>query len=214
MGIVTISASYGTGGSQIGPAVSAALELPFVDRAIPTAVAKDLGVPVTDAEAQDDRSHTGFWRLLSSLALVPDLSGGGQLGYSSVSDERVFKERTEQVLLEVAEGPGGVILGRAAAVVIGDRPDALHVRLDGPAAARVAQVAAHEGVSTEQAARLVGENDRAREAYVRNFYQVDATSCALYHLVVDATAFTSEQIVALLVGAARARGIGTGGRKR
>lgn len=210
MGIVTISASYGTGGSQIGPAVSAVLELPFVDRAIPTAVAHSLGVPITDAEAQDDRGHSGFWRLLSSLALVPDLSGGGQLGYSSVSDERVFKERTEQVLLEVADGPGGVILGRAAAVVIGDRGDALHVRLDGPTAARVAQVATHQGLSTEQAARLVGENDRAREAYVRNFYRVDATSCGLYHLVLDATAFTAQEIVALIVRAARARGIGTG----
>ena len=40
MGVVTISATYGAGGSEIGPAVAAMLGLPFVDRAIPAGVAR------------------------------------------------------------------------------------------------------------------------------------------------------------------------------
>ena len=39
MGTVTIAATYGCGGSIIGPAVAKKLALPFVDRAIPPALA-------------------------------------------------------------------------------------------------------------------------------------------------------------------------------
>ena len=41
-------------------------------------------------------------------------------------------QQTERVLAEIADGAGGVVLGRAGALVLRDRPDALHVRLDGP----------------------------------------------------------------------------------
>jgi hypothetical protein len=37
--VVTLSASFGAGGSVIGPRVAEELGLPFLDRAIPVAVA-------------------------------------------------------------------------------------------------------------------------------------------------------------------------------
>jgi cytidylate kinase len=46
MGILTISASYGAGGSEIAPIMAKELGLPFVDRAVPASVARELGVPV------------------------------------------------------------------------------------------------------------------------------------------------------------------------
>ncbi|MGI8694488.1 MAG: cytidylate kinase-like family protein, partial [Geodermatophilaceae bacterium] len=132
MGIVTISASYGALGGQVGPEVAETLGLPFIDRAIPASVAHKLGVSLDDAEAKDETVASGLWRAISSMALVPDLSGAGPLASMPVPDERAFREKTEQVLREVANSTGGVILGRAGAVVLADVPDALHVRLDGP----------------------------------------------------------------------------------
>ena len=54
----------------------------------------------------------------------------------------VFKTGTEQALRDMADTTGGVVLGRAGAVVLAQHPTALHVRLDGPRQARVVQVAA------------------------------------------------------------------------
>ena len=45
MGVVTLSAAYGAGGPEIGPAVAERLGLPFHDRVIPVKVAGRLGVP-------------------------------------------------------------------------------------------------------------------------------------------------------------------------
>lgn len=208
MGIVTISASYGALGSEVGPAVAEALGLPFVDRAIPASVARKLGVTLDDAAAQDETASTGWWRLISSMALVPDLSGAGPLAYGVVHDERAFREQTEHVLHEVAASTGGVILGRAGAVVLADVPHALHVRLDGPPAARQAQAQAHAEPGESVDEDVLRENDSARESYWRHFYRRDWHDCRQYHLVLDSTALPRDVVVALIVTAARARGVG------
>jgi hypothetical protein len=207
MGVVTVSASFGAGGAEIAPAVAAQLGLPFHDRVIPAEVAGRLGVPVAEAEANDETITRGLWRLVSSLGTMPD-PVGGVLPTSSLPDERAYRDQTERVLGEIAAGPGGVVLGRAAAMVLRNRPDALHVRLDGPLDRRLAAAVERSGRPVEEVRRTLEAADRSREAYVRHFYRCDPTSVRHYHLVVDSTAFTLDEVVALVVTAARARGIG------
>src|SRR5258708_15815239 len=67
---------------------------------------------------------------------------------------------------------GGVILDRAAAVVLG-KDRGFHVRLDGPAERRVAQGAVVEGISEEHARERLRAADEARTAYVRRLYRCD-----------------------------------------
>jgi cytidylate kinase len=207
MGVVTISASYGAGGVDVGPAVAERLGLPFHDRAIPFQVAGRLGVPLEEAEENDERVARGLWRLVASLGSVPD-PVGGVVPMTGVPDERAFREQTERVLEEIAAGVGGVVLGRAAALVLNDRSDALHVRLDGPVERRVSRVVARTGRPRSEVRRVLEANDRAREAYVRHFYRVDSRSPRIYHLVLDGTAFPVDSVVDLIVSAAQARGIG------
>jgi cytidylate kinase len=200
MGVVTVSASFGSGGAEIAPAVARRLGLPFHDRVIPAQVAGRLGVPVAEAEANDETITRGLWRLVSSLGTMPD-PVGGVLPTSTLPDERAYRVQTERVLGEIADGPGGVVLGRAAAMVLRDRPDVLHVRLDGPADRRLAAAVAHFGRPEDDVRRERDAADAARVAYVRHFYRCDPAEARHYHLVVDSTAI-------LVVAAARSRGIG------
>ncbi len=207
MTVVTLSATFGSGGSEIGPAVADALGLPFVDRAIPVRVAEKLGVSVADAQAQDETVSTGLTRLISSMALVPDLAAGaGPIAYNPVPDERIFREQTEKVLHEIAAGTGGVILGRAAALVLAGIPGALHVRLDAPAAARLDHVMAEHELTQAQAERLLRDNDSAREAYVRHFYRCKMAEVRHYHLIIDSVRLPTRTVINMIVDAALAIG--------
>ena len=107
------------------------LGLPFHDRAIPAQVAGRLGVPVEEAEANDETVVGGLWRLVASLGTMPD-PVGGVLPTSTLPDARAYREQTERVLAEIADrGRGrGAGPGRLR-WCCGDRRDALHVRLDG-----------------------------------------------------------------------------------
>jgi len=207
VGVVTVSASYGAGGSEIGPAVAAALGLPFVDRAVPVGVARKLDVPLDQAERRDETTDRGLWRVISSMALVPEMAGAGPLAYNTYTDEHAFREKTEEVLHEIADSGGGVLLGRAAAIVLAGRADALHVRLDGPAEARIAQAVARTGKPEAEIRRALRSNDAARAAYVRNFYRTDPADARHYHLVIDTTAISWAAAADLVVTAARARGL-------
>jgi len=198
--LVTISASYGAGGSQIGPAVAERLGVEFLDRAIPTSVADRLRVPLDDALAHDESLGDAIGRLVSTFALLPELAGAMvQAGYLAGED---YRRETERLIKEHADS-GAVILGRAGAVILRDHPGALHVRLDGPPERRVAQAVEIEGLSPNDAERLRKDGDRAREAYVRHFYGCDAKDPSLYHLVIDSTALSKETVVEIIAAAVR-----------
>ena len=209
MGVVTISAAYGAGGAEVAPAVAEGLGLPFHDRAIPAQVAGRLGVPVAEAEANDETVVRGVWRLVASLGTMPD-PVGGVLPTSALPDERAYRQQTERVLTEIADSAGGVVLGRAAALVLGQRADTLHVRLDGPAERRLESAVARSGRPWEEVKRELEVMDRTRESYVRHFYRCDPRAARHYHLVVDSTALSLGTVVDLVVTAARGRGIGRG----
>ena len=207
MGVVTISAAYGAAGAEVAPAVARRLGLPFYDRAIPAQVAGRLGVPVEEAEANDETVVRGLWRLVESLGTMPD-PVGGVVPTAGVPDARTYREQTERVLAEIAAGAGGVVLGRAGAMVLRDRPDVLHVRLDGPRDRRLEAAVRRSGRPADEIRREMAANDRTREAYVRHFYRCDPAEARHYHLVVDGTVLPVETVVDLVVTAARARGIG------
>jgi hypothetical protein len=207
MGVVTVSAAYGAAGAEVAPAVAERLGLPFHDRAIPAQVAGRLGVPVAEAEANDETVVRGLWRLVATLGTMPD-PVGGVLPTTGLPDARAYRQQTERVLQEIADGAGGVVLGRAGALVLRDRPDVLHVRLDGPRDRRLAAAIERSGRSADEVRREMEANDRTREAYVRHFYRCDPAEARHYHLVVDSTEFPLDTVVDLVVMAARARGIG------
>jgi cytidylate kinase len=203
MPVVTISASYGAGGSQIGPRLAERLGVAFLDRAIPTAVAERLAIPLVDALAHDEAVRSVLERLLVHFAPAAQAFSGASPP-PELLDERSYLRVTEQVIRERAVD-GMVVLGRAAALVLRDEPGALHVRLDGPRERRVQQAMELEGVDRQTAERHMQETDRARETYVRQFYDAEAGDPRLYHLVLDSTALTLDACIELITLAAAAR---------
>jgi cytidylate kinase len=207
VGIVTVSAPYGCGGAEIAPAVAEQLGLPFHDRAIPAQVAGRLGVPVEEAEANDETVVGGLWRLVASLGTMPD-PVGGVLPTSTLPDARAYRDQTERVLSEIAAGAGGVVLGRAGALVLRDRSDALHVRLEGAQPRRLAAAVLRSGRPEGEVRSEMEAADRSREAYVRHFYRCDPAEARHYHLVIDSTLLPLDTVTELIVTAARGLGIG------
>jgi hypothetical protein len=213
--VVTISASYGAGGAFVGPAVAEKLGVPFLDRAIPVAVANDLRIPVEDALNREEQVQSWLTRMLTSAApysaqwMIGTTPPPGAL----LPDEHVHA-CTERAIRAGVREQGGVILGRAAAIVLRDHPTALHVRLDGDPERRVRQAMRLLGVSEREARDALTRNDNARTAYVRHFYRTDPASPEHYHLVLDSTRIAPEDCTEIIVAAALARGRARAGQQK
>jgi cytidylate kinase len=202
MTLVALSAAYGAGGSRVGPALAARLGVPFLDRAIPLAVAERLAVPVDDAVAHDDQGGGGrLERLLRGFV------GGDTLAPAPVLPEGAraedFREATEAELRRQAETGEGVLLGRGAVLVLRDDPHVLRVRLTGPPEARVRQAVELQDVDPDRARRALRDTDHAHADYARRFYGADLDDLSLYHVVLDATALDLDTVVDILAAAAR-----------
>jgi hypothetical protein len=199
--LIALSAAYGAGGSIIGPALADRLGVPFLDRAIPMAVADRLEVSYDDAAAHDEKAGAGWLeRVLTAFAAgdtgVPALPGAGL----SAED---FRRATEEVLGQQVATGEGVILGRGAVVLLREHPSALRVRLDGPADRRARQAAAVQNLEPGAAERACAQFDRTHEAYFRQFYGLQIQDPALYHVALDSTAIDFDACVEIIARAAR-----------
>ena len=203
--VVTLAALYGSGESVIGPRVAERLDVAFLDREIPEAVAQRAGLSTDAVAVVDEAPRSGTERLISRLGRAATVSGGAAGAAEHLDlQERRLRGHVEEFLAR-ASVSGGVALGRGGMVVLRDVPHALHVQLSGPREARVRQGMALERVDRETAERHQEAEDEARVGYVRRAYGVDGADPRLYHLVLDSTALDLDACVELIVAASRAR---------
>ena len=203
--VVTLASLFGAGGSVVGPRVAERLGVPFLDRAIPEAVAKQAGLPEDAVEDVDEQPRTAMERLVAALGRTSTVTGG--IGGSTERLdllERRLRAHIEEFLARMSVS-GGVALGRGGMVVLRDVPWALHVHLGGPPEARLKQRMSLAGIDRETAERLLKISDRTRIGYVRRAYGVDGEDPSLYHLMIDSTALDLDTCVDLIVTASQAR---------
>ena len=197
--LVTVSASYGAGGSVVAPALADRLGVPFLQRATTSAggvgEAGPCAEPLTSDEARLTPAH---WLIACLTSAMP--TGPTQSPPPSSHQDENLRRHCEEGIWSLAGADAGVILGRGAAVVLG-KGRGFHVRLDGPPEARVVQGAAIEGISVDQARRHLEAADRARDTYVRRLYRADPADARHYHLVIDSTALPLDAVTELILRA-------------
>jgi cytidylate kinase len=202
--LVTVSATYGTGGSVLAPRLAAELGLPFVDRLISADMSQDVARRERSEEGlcEGEQATTPAGRFLSYFARAASV-GVVMAPDAGMEDDETIRQRTEDGLRALAAGAPAVLLGRAGAVVLGSRPRAYHVRLDGPVERRVAWAASHENLGVDAARRRQSETDRARTLFVKRLFRVDPADPRLYHLILDTTVLGIDAALPVLVVAAR-----------
>ncbi len=200
--LITVSASYGAGGSVVAPALAGRLGLPFLQRVTTSAGHVAEPGPCDEQLSEEEARTTPVHRLLASFTEAMP-AGPTQSPPSTHHQDEHLRGHGEAGVHRLLAAGGGVILGRAAAVVLG-KDRGFHVRLDGPAGRRAAQGAAVEGISQDQARQRLRAADKARTAYVRRLYRCDPADASLYHLVIDSTAIPLDTVTELILTAARA----------
>ena len=201
--LITVSAAYGAGGSVVAPALADRFGLPFLQRVTTSQGHVAEPGPCEEQLTEEEVKVTPVHRLLAHFTQAMP-AGPTQSPPSTHHQDEHLRSHGEAGIHRLLAGDGGgVILGRAAAVVLG-KDRGFHVRLDGPAERRVVQGATIEGINVQQAKERLRAADKARTAYVRRLYRCDPDDASMYHLVIDSTAIPLDTVIELIVSAARA----------
>lgn len=201
--IVTLSRQFGAGARTIGRELSHRLGCRLLDEDIRKLVAGQLGTSVDAVAVLDERLDPFGTRIMQSFAasVVPEADLWSEVGPEITADD--VEEATRLVIADVAKHGSLVIVGRAARWILGDRHDALHVRLVAPFEARVERVAGREGVGHKRAEALARDADRARAAHIQRYYDADWEDPLNYHLVLNTGILSVPVSTDLIVEAAR-----------
>jgi cytidylate kinase len=78
-----------------------------------------------------------------------------------------------------------VLVGRGAQACLANRDDAVHILCVAPRDACIARVVERERVTPAEAARLVDETNRERQAYVRRNWKREWLDASNYHLCIN-----------------------------
>jgi CMP/dCMP kinase len=202
--ILTVSRLYGSGGSEVAALTARLLGWSLLDNAVVDAIAMRMGVSVAEVRDREERVPSLVERLTSAMAM------GSQEWMSPIADA---KRPTDEQLIEVtrhiideaiARGPL-VVVGRGAQEMLAERDDALHVFCYAPRKALIARTIQREGVSAEEAARLVDNTNKERDQWVRLHWERDRRAHENYDLSVNTARLGIEGAAQLIVSAAKIR---------
>ena len=211
--LVTISASYGAGGSVVGPMLADILGLAFCDRMVAFELARS---DTMDAELRGpgaasvavcgESAHAPELRAVPAASFLGRMAPAWLLGRdfaapAGFGDREAIRRRSEAEAKQTLHD-GGVLLGRAGALLFGSVSSAYHVRLDGPRRGRAACAASLEQIDENEALQRLERTDRQRGALTRRLYGVDSAEAALYHLVIDTTPLALEFVAELIAAVA------------
>jgi len=200
--IVTISNEYGSGALDIAKQVAATLQYEYVDQQLPVVVAKRLRVRPEAVEANEDAVPTLGERFLSGLErATPELAAASA---TPPFDEELLCA-VQDAVREYAVHGNVVIVGRGASAILGARADVLRVFIGAPREWRVERVAAETNSPREEAQAELDRVDRARAAYMRDWYGAAFGDARQYDLCIDASRLSRSQCAALIVEAVRSR---------
>jgi Cytidylate kinase-like family len=121
--------------------VAERLGWPMHNRAIPVEVAARLALPLEVALPNDEASLTRVGRLLARFSVQLSSEGAGHIPMEVFVGEESFQQHSESIIRQLASRSNCVIVGRAAAIVLAEDDNALHVRLDGSRDRRATEAA-------------------------------------------------------------------------
>jgi cytidylate kinase len=203
MPAITVTRLFGSGGSEVARRVADALGWRLLDSAFVDGIARGLHATPADVQAIDERAPSLAERLADALAL-----GGGEMVAASLATpmpptEQRIAEVTRQVIdRTVARGPV-VVVGRGAQAYLAQRDDILHVHCYAPHDDLVERTMQREGITEEEADKLVKTRNQQREQYVKRMFGRAWLNPEHYHLMLNTAWLGHDRCVEIIVTLAR-----------
>ncbi len=203
MPVITISRMYGSGGSEVAARIAAALGWSLFDNAIIDAVAERSGLTRAEVSEQEERVPSMVERLATALSLgSPEIMPPVPSGPLETTEERIVAI-TSRVIDEAVQTGPAVFVGRGAQCLLAERTDALHVFCYAAKEALQRYTMEHFNLSAAEAERMVHDQNRQREQYVKRHWNRNWLAYENYHLCLNTAWLGIERSAELVTLAAR-----------
>ena len=198
--IFTIGRQVGSGGRLVGKLIAQRLGLEFYDSEILQIAAKESGIKGEFFEKSDERNS--LWGRFTSFFMSDHLLPAE----NCLSPQSLFKFQSDAIRQAARQAKGAVFVGRCSDYILRDFPNRVDVFISAEMSSRVKRASHYYDVTEDEAAKKIADMEEARADYY-NFYTEKTWGMASsYHLCVDSTDISIEQVADVIINFARRTG--------
>ena len=202
--VITINRELGSGGRTVGEKLAAKLGVPFYDKALIKALTEKYNLTVEEIERLKGRKH-GWW------ADVKRVVGIGQVFINSSKYYEVEMGKETELLTtgemykvekEIVKGIAAdescVIAGRTAFYIMKDQPNRMSILIQASMDYRIERVMKKQGLSREEAEKVIKKVDKMRENYVNKYTSTSRYDTRNYDLVISMDGKTEDEVAEMI----------------
>ena len=189
--VITLWETYGSNMEAVAERLAAELKLPLHQQAYSSEAVE---------KAEAERERQGRFGALARHALEAVVSPDGIVTPSDatlVGNYRAMAAENTAIVKQRAES-GGVLQGRNGQYLLHDRPNTLHVKLDGSVEDRIAFAAQAHGIGGDRAAKRQRLEDDFRVELSHKTYGFDPRDDRWYDVVINGSKLSTEDAVHLI----------------
>ena len=195
--VITLWETYGSNMEPVAAALAGELNLTLHAQAYSSQEIEN---------ATQEREREGvLGRLLRNFAPVDFSDGRVNPATVAMQGNYATMASDNSAVVDAEAAQGGVIQGRNGQYLLRDRPNTVHVKLDGPAEARIRNAAAGSGIETERAARRQKIEDDFRSQLSQRLYDFDPRDNGHYDVVINGAELPVGAVVAIIKAAVQAK---------
>jgi CMP/dCMP kinase len=183
MNVLTVSREYGAGGGEVARRLADILGWDVLDRELLHQAAAVEHLPDADLERLDEQAVS----MADRFRLHPPHAN--------------YLHGLREAARTAAARGNVVLVGRGTRQLLGELPNAFHVRLVAPREWRAQRMAQREGWTLDQALANGSEVDRTRARFMRYFFGPGALEPEQYDLVANTGRLTLDDVVATVLAA-------------
>ena len=202
--VITINRELGSGGRTVGEKLAAKLGVPFYDKALIKALTEKYNLTVEEIERLKGRKH-GWWADFKRVV------GIGQvfINSSKYYEVEMGKEtellttgemyKVEQEIVKgIAADESCVIAGRTAFYIMKDQPNRMSILIQASLDYRIERVMKKQGLSREEAEKVIKKVDKMRENYVNKYTSTSRYDTRNYDLVISMDGKTEDEVAEMI----------------
>jgi len=187
MYFVTVSEMLGTEGAQVAQAAAKGLNYAYYGEAELLHFAEDAGF-LMDVKKLDERGPHLLERFFSEKP-------------------RVYLDRLQSVIFEVAKRGNALFFGKGSQLLLNSFNCALHVLVTGSLEKRIQRLMEDKNVDREIAEKMIHRSDQDKRGFLRFAFEEDWLNPNLYDLVLNTDKLAIDSAVKMVMEAAKSDGI-------
>ncbi len=191
MKILAIEREFGSGGREVGMKLAEKAGIPYYDGNIMEETAKEYGISLDLLKEYDEKKTGSFLYNIAMFANYGNPDGKGNV-------YNLFFKLQDMVKKICMKGPA-VFIGRCTTEMLRDNNNVIKVYIySSDKEKRLQRVAKTEGVSQEEAKRLMDKKDRERRDYFKFWTGKNWAERGNYDIELNTSKFSTEECAEIL----------------